>query len=82
MNRCHPEENVLLGWLAAGAAPSRVWVTGFDHTGVDMLAESPGGPAVLRLSFVWPALTVGEAGEELRRLYRAACRTAGSTGTN
>ncbi len=75
MNRCHPEENALLGELAAGVVPERVWVTGFDQTGVDLLAEFCSGPAVLRLDYQWPALTVGEAGEELRRLYRTACRS-------
>jgi hypothetical protein len=87
LNRCHPQENLVLARLAhdqlrdeagyAGdtAAPvTRALVAGLDGHGVDLLGETKAGPIVLRLSFGWPARTLAAVGEELRLIYRTACR--------
>lgn len=75
LNRCHPAENLRMARLAeVGTELTGVWLAGLDGAGLDLLAESAQGPLVLRLDFTWPAASLTEAGEELRRLYRAACR--------
>lgn len=78
LNRCHRVENLRIARLAhVEAELERVWLVGLDDSGVDLLAESTQGPLVLRVDYVWPAATLAEAGEELRRLYQAACRSVG-----
>jgi hypothetical protein len=82
LNRCHQPENLRLarlaqsedGFGATQGSLTRAYMAGLDEQGVDFLAESDGGPLVLRLAFEWPAPTLQAVGDELRRLYRLAGR--------
>jgi hypothetical protein len=76
LNHCHQRENLRLArWAAGDAGLIQAWLAGVDSQGLDLVAESTAGPVVLRVAFPVAVQTLRQAGDEMRRLYWAACRS-------
>lgn len=78
MNICHPERVLRLAQTAGGVpGATTAWAVGFDSAGIDLLADSETGPAVIRLSWSRPVVTMADLRYEVALLHVMADEAAG-----